>query len=63
MLVISLLLLLIKQDIVGLYDKNGRIAYWAYVNKKGKEKFEKIIEFVQSRIPAENKEAFPKETQ
>jgi hypothetical protein len=42
---------------------DGRIAYWAYVNEKDEEKFEQIVEFVQSRIPAENKEASPKESQ
>jgi hypothetical protein len=37
------------------------VAYWAYVSQKNKDKFKKIIEFVQSRIPAENKEATLKE--
>lgn len=45
-----------KREIFGFYDKNGEVEYWAYVNKNEKEKVEKIIEYVKSRIPEENKE-------
>jgi hypothetical protein len=53
----------VKRNVIGFYGVDGRIAYWAYVNEKDEEKFEQIVEFVQSRIPAENKEASPKESQ
>jgi len=54
--VISVLLSYIKREIFGFYGKNGQIEYWAYINKNEKEKVEKIIEYVKSRIPEENKE-------
>jgi hypothetical protein len=43
----------IKREVLGFYNKNGQVEYWAYVNRRDKEKVEKIIEFVKSRIPAE----------
>lgn len=53
---VSALLGYIKREIFGFYTKDGNIGYWAYINKNEKEKVGKIIEYVQSRIPAENKE-------
>lgn len=44
-----------KRDVVGFYNKNGQIEYWAYFNQRDNEKVEKIIEFVKSRIPAETR--------
>jgi hypothetical protein len=45
----------IKREVIGLYDKNGKIAYWTYINKSNKKKVEEIVEFIQSRIsPATN---------
>lgn len=51
----SLLLNLIKREIVGLHNKNGAIEYSLYINRKNKNDVEKIIEFIQSKIPAEEK--------
>jgi len=53
--VVSLPLNLIKQEIIGLYNKNGSIEYSTRVNRKNKNEVEKIIEFIQSKIPAEEK--------
>ncbi len=53
---VSILLGYIKREIFGFYTKDGNIGYWAYINKNEKEKVEKIIEYVKSRIPEENKE-------
>jgi hypothetical protein len=50
---LSWLATLVKRDVIGFYNKNGQIEYWAYVNRRDKEKVEKIIEFVKSKIPAE----------
>lgn len=61
LLVIFILLRYIKKEVIGLYDKNENIVYWTWVNKSNKEKIEEIIRYVQSRIPAENKEEVPKE--
>lgn len=47
---LSLPLDLIKREVIGLYDKSGSVAYWTYVNKSNKEKVEKIIKFIQSKI-------------
>ncbi|HRJ76331.1 MAG TPA: hypothetical protein PLX90_10045, partial [Anaerolineales bacterium] len=55
-IIISALLGYIKREVFGFYDKDGEIQYWAYVNKNEKEKVEKIIEYVKSRVPKENKE-------
>jgi hypothetical protein len=60
-LAISFLMQFIKRETVGFYGKNETLKYWAYVNRGEKEKIKNIIEFVQSKIPAENKEASPKE--
>jgi hypothetical protein len=59
--IIAWLLTFVKRDVIGFYNKNGNVAYYAYVNWADTEKFEKIMEFVQSRIPAENKESSLKE--
>lgn len=56
--VLSLPLNLIKREVVGLYNKDGNIAYSTHVNRKNKDKVEKIIEYVASRIPTENKQQF-----
>ena len=61
LLAISFLAQFIKRGVFGLYGKNEQPHYWAYVNRADKEKIEKIVEFVQSRIPAENKETSLKE--
>lgn len=55
-LLISWVLTFIKRDVFSLNNKNGQSAYLAYINKNEKEKVEKIIEYVKSRIPEENKE-------
>ena len=49
---LSLPISLIKRDTIGFYNKNGKIEYWAQVNKKDKNKLEEIIKFVQSKIIA-----------
>jgi hypothetical protein len=46
---------LIKRENIGLYNKHGRVIYWTPVNRKNKDKIEKIIEFIQSKIPTEEK--------
>lgn len=48
---ISWLATLVKRDVIGFYNKTGQVEYWAYFNQRDKEKVEKIIEFVKSRIP------------
>ncbi|MEP7135083.1 MAG: hypothetical protein ABI904_09135 [Chloroflexota bacterium] len=53
--VISLLLNLIKQEFIGLYNKNGSVEYTLNVNRKNKSEVEKIIKYIQSKIPAEEK--------
>lgn len=45
----------VKQEVIGLYDKDANIAIAANVNRKNKDKVEKIMEYVISRIPNENK--------
>jgi hypothetical protein len=42
-----------KQDVVGFYNETGQIEYWAFLNRSDKENFEKIIEYVKSKIPVE----------
>ena len=61
LLTASFLLQFIKRRTFGFYGKDERIRYWAFSNKTEKEKIETIIKFVQSRIPAENKETLLKE--
>jgi uncharacterized membrane protein (Fun14 family) len=56
--ILSLPLNLIKREVVGLYNKDGNIAYSTHVNRKNKDKVEKIIEYVVSRIPTKNKQQF-----
>jgi hypothetical protein len=51
--VVSLLMKYSKREIVGLYDKNGKILYWTWVNKANRDRIEEIMEFVKSKIPAE----------
>lgn len=46
---------LIKREVIGLYDKSGKVAYWTFVGKSEREKVEKIIEFIQSRVSSEEK--------
>jgi len=46
----------VKQEAIGLYDTKGNVEYWTWVNKLNKENVEEIIKFIQSRIPAENKD-------
>jgi hypothetical protein len=53
--IISLPFNLIKRNTIGLYDKNGHVAYWTFSDKKNKDKIERIIEFIQSKIPTEEK--------
>ena len=50
---ISLPLNLIKRDAIGLYSKNGNIAYFTYATGKNKDNIEKIIRFIQARITTE----------
>jgi hypothetical protein len=52
---ISFIMKFVKREVVGLYDMNGNVEHWLWVNRSNKEKIEEIIEFVQSKIPAENK--------
>jgi hypothetical protein len=54
-LVSSFLLKYVKKEMLGLYDKNNRIVFWTWITKSNREKVNKIIEFVQSKITAENK--------
>lgn len=54
-------LIFVKRNAIGFLGKDAPVGYWAYVNKSDKEKIEKIIEFVQSRISSENSEATRKE--
>ncbi|MBI5934588.1 MAG: hypothetical protein HY867_12860 [Chloroflexi bacterium] len=63
LLALTFLLQFVKRETIGLYSKNEKLKYWAYVNRGEKEKVNKIVDFIQSRVPAENKEASPKETQ
>jgi hypothetical protein len=60
-LLISFILKFIKRETIGLYDMNDNVKYWTWVTKSNKEKLEDIIEYVQSRIPAGNKEVPLKE--
>jgi hypothetical protein len=53
---ISLPLSLIKRQVVGLYNKNGNIEYSLYVNHRDEHAVEKIIAYVQSKTPTENKQ-------
>jgi hypothetical protein len=53
---VSWLIQFVKRETIGFYNKNENVEYWAFVKQADKDKFEKIIEYVQSRIPAENKE-------
>lgn len=46
---------LIKREVIGLYDKSGKVAYWTFVSKSEKEKVEKIIEFIRSKVSSEEK--------
>jgi len=52
---ISWLLRFVKREVFALYGRNGEIKYWAYINKSDKEKIKRIIEFIKSKIPEENK--------
>ncbi len=54
--IVSWLLSFIKREVIGLYDVNGSVAWWAYINRNNKAKIEKIVEFIQSKIPAEEKQ-------
>lgn len=51
LVLISLPIKFIKREVIGLYDKNGNILYWTYLNRANKDKVEEIIKFIQSRIP------------
>lgn len=42
-----------KRETVGLYNAEGKIQYWTYVNRKNKAYIERIIEFIRSKFPAE----------
>ena len=59
--VITIILRFVKQEIVGFVNKNGNGSYWIWISKSNKDKVEKIIEFILSRIPDENKEVPLKE--
>jgi uncharacterized membrane protein (Fun14 family) len=57
--ILSLLALplnLIKREVIGLYNKDGAVIYSTHVNRNNKDKVEKIIKYVVSKIPAENKQ-------
>ena len=54
-LIISWLGQFIKRETIGFYNKKENIEYWAFFNQADKEKVEKNVEYVQSKIPAENK--------
>lgn len=45
----------IKRERIGLYAKNGSVGYWTYINQNNKDNVEKVIEFVLSKVPAEEK--------
>lgn len=53
---VTWLLSFVKKEVAGLYDHDLNIAFGVNVNRKNKEKVEKIIEYVISRIPTENKQ-------
>jgi len=53
LLLISLLFGFVKREVIGFYNKNGIVEYWTHLNRTNKANFERIIEFVQSKIPAE----------
>ncbi len=52
----SFALIFVKQEVVGLYDMNGNIVYRLQMNRTNKKKIEEIIKYIQSKIPAENKD-------
>jgi len=62
LLIISLPLNLIKRNTIGLYDKIGHVGYWTFSDKKNKDKIERIIEFIQSKIPIEENVQIVKES-
>ncbi len=49
-MVISFLLKYVKHEIVAVSDKNDHVVYFTWVNRSNKEKVEKIIKFIQSKI-------------
>lgn len=59
--VVTFLLQYVKQEIIGLYDKNDKVVFRMWLNKSNQQKIEEIKKFIQSRIPAENKEVPLKE--
>ena len=60
-LLLSWLLSFVKRETIGFYSKDGRLRYWAFINRTNKEKYEKIVDFVISKIPDANKETHLKE--
>jgi len=59
LLILSLILLpmkFIKREVIGLYNKNGNIEYSVHINRNNRAKIEKIMEFIQSKIPIEERE-------
>jgi len=54
-LVIALVLKYVKREMIAFYDKHDRIVYFTWVTRANKEKVEKIIEFIQSKISAVTK--------
>ena len=55
LVIISISFRFVKREVIGFYDKNGNIEYWTHTNRTNKDKVEKIIEFVQSKIFTEEK--------
>jgi hypothetical protein len=54
-LVIFFFLIFVRWEYIGLYDTTNKMVYWTWVTKSNREQVEKIIEFILSKIPAENK--------
>lgn len=53
----------LKRDVIGLYDYDENIAFGTHVNQKNKAQIEEIIQFIQSKIPAKEKNGILKESE
>lgn len=54
--IICWLLSFLKKEVVGLYDNDKNLTYSTFINRENKDKIEEIIEFIRSKIPAEEKQ-------
>lgn len=46
---------LFKREIIRLNGNNGNTSYWTFISKKNKDTIETILEYVQSKIPPDEK--------